>query len=90
MSEHGAPTIKKWMEDLVGLARSGGDFETSAGAEPGRQYAYLEFHRPTGEHSILLFRVEEDGGGPEVRAYRFDGPAEEIREKVDALTHGPR
>lgn len=88
MSEqHGAATIKEWMEDLVGLARSGRDFETSAGAEPGRQYAYLEFHTSDERHSILLFTVDDQGGEPEVRAYRFQGSAEEVREKVDALTH---
>ena len=89
MSEqHGAATIKEWMEDLVSLARSGREFDTSAGAEPGRQYAYLEFHTSDEDHSILLFMVDEEGGEPEVRAHRFHGPAEEIREKVDALTHG--
>ena len=31
--------------------------------------------------------VEAAGGKPEVRAYRFEGTAEEIRDKVDALTH---
>ena len=88
MSEHhGALTIKEWMEDLVGIARSGREFQTSAGAEPGRNYAYLEYHSSEAEHSILLFRVETDGGKPEVRAYRFEGTAKEIREKVDVLTH---
>ncbi len=41
---HGATTIKQWMEDLVGVVRSGQEFETSAGAEPGRSYSYLEYH----------------------------------------------
>lgn len=85
--QHGAATIKEWMEDLVDLARSGRDFETSAGAEPGRRYAYLEFHTSDEDHSILLFTVDGEGGEPEVRAFRFQGPAEEIRKKVDALTH---
>ena len=39
-SEHGATTIKQWMEDLVELARSGEEFSTGAGANPGRKYAY--------------------------------------------------
>lgn len=88
MAEHGASTIKRWMEDLVTLARTDRSFETSAGAEPGRKYAYLEYHASEDEHSILLFRVEQVDGEPEVRAYRVDGSAEEVREKVDALTHG--
>ena len=88
MSEHyGALTIKEWIEDLVSIARSGREFKTSAGAEPRRSYAYLEYHLSEEEHSILLFRVEAEGGKPEVRAYRFEGTAEEIRDKVDALTH---
>lgn len=89
MSEqHGASTIKEWMEDLVTLARAGSEFQTSAGADPGRDYAYLEFRQPDGSHSVLLFRVETDTGEPRVRAYRFDGGHEEIREKVYALVHG--
>lgn len=85
---HGAGTIKEWMEDLVRLARSNASFETSAGAEPGRTYAYLEYHVSDDEHSILVFRVEVVAGQPEIRTYRVDGDALEVREKVAALTHG--
>lgn len=81
--QHGASTIKEWMSELVELARSGQPFDTSAGAEPGRAYAYLEFHEGEDHHSILVFRVEES----EVRAYRFDGKADDVRRQVDALTH---
>lgn len=89
MSEqHGAATIKEWMQDLVELARSGRSFQTSAGAEPNRSYAYLEYHLSEDEHSILLFKVEEGEGGPEVRAHRVDGSAKTVRERVDDLTHG--
>ena len=84
---HGATTIKQWMEDLVGVVRSGQKFETSAGAEPGRCYSYLEYHLSHEQHSILLFKVEEDGAGPCVRAYRFDGNAAEVSGKVNALVH---
>ena len=84
---HGASTIKQWMEDLVTLARDGSAFSTSAGADPGRDYAYLEFHTTDGSHSVLLFRVEPQDGEPRVRAYRFDGGSEEIRERVHALVH---
>ena len=38
------------MRDLIETARTGTGFETSAGAEPGRSYAYLEYHRPDGLH----------------------------------------
>ena len=84
---HGATTIKQWMEDLVDVVKSGQEFETSAGAEPGRCYSYLEYHLSHEEHSILLFRVEEGGDGPCVRAYRFDGNAAEVSGKVNALVH---
>ena len=89
MSEHGAATIKEWMNELVTLARSGKTFETSAGAEPHRAYAYLEYRLGDDQHhSILLFGVEEQEGKPTVRAYRFEGSAETVRAQVDAVTHG--
>ena len=50
MTDYGAATIKDWLRDLLATARSGVQFETSAGAEPGRSYAYLEYHRSDGEH----------------------------------------
>ena len=88
MSEHhGATTIKQWLEDLVTVARSGQEFETSAGAEPGRAYSYLEYHLSEEQHSMLLFRVEDGEDGPGVRAYRIDGSAGELSGKVDALVH---
>ena len=87
MAEHGAGTIKAWMADLTALARSGVDFTTSAGAEPHRNYAYLEFHTSDGEHSILIFRVEHGEEGPVVRAHRIHGPDDEVSKQVDALTH---
>lgn len=86
---HGAETIKAWLEDFAELARSGRPFDTSAGANPRRDYAYLEYHLSEDEHSILLFRLEEgeDDAAPGVMAYRFDGTAHEVRENVDSLTH---
>ena len=63
------------------------EFETSAGAEPGRCYSYLEYHLSHEQHSILLFKVEENEDGPCVRAYRFDGSAAEVSGKVNALVH---
>jgi hypothetical protein len=89
MSEHGAATIKEWMNELVTLARSGKPFETSAGAEPHRAYAYLEYRLADDQHhSILLFGLEEEGGKPTVKAYRFEGSGETVRAQVDAVTHG--
>ena len=84
---HGATTIKQWMEDFVGVVRSGQEFEIRGGAEPGRCYSYLEYHLSEENHSILLFRVEEGKYGPCVRAYRIDGSAGELSRKVDALVH---
>lgn len=85
--EHGSGTITTWLQDLVQLARSDEEFEVSAGAEPGRQYAYLEYHGPADNHSILVFRIEQTDAGPEMRTYRFDGQSEEVSDKVHALTH---
>lgn len=85
--EHGATTVKEWMDDFVQLARSGKEFKTSAGAEPGRKYAYLEWHDEEDRHSILIFQIEVFEGDLGVRAYRFDGSPEEVRERVDALLH---
>lgn len=84
--QHGSGTITMWLQDLVRLARSDEDFEVSAGAEPGREYAYLEYHGDD-NHSILLFRIEQGDAGPEMRTYRFDGQSEDVRDKVHALTH---
>lgn len=87
---HGAETIKRWLEDFAELARSGRSFDTSAGANPGRDYAYLEYHLEDDRHSILLFRVEDGERGPQVQTYRFDGSADEVRERVDEVTHASR
>lgn len=86
---HGATTIKEWLDDFVEQVQTSEEFRTSAGAEPGRQYAYLEWHdEDRSHHSILLFRAEEDSTGEVgVHAYRFEGDAEEVRERVDELVH---
>lgn len=84
--KHGATTVKAWMDDFAEMVKSGKDFKTSAGAEPGRKYAYLEWHDDERDHhSILLFQVEVFGGELGVRAYRFEGSSVEVRERVDAL-----
>lgn len=86
-TEYGATTIKQWLDDLVERVRAGREFSTSAGANPDRSYAYLEIHDDE-RHSILVFRVEEGEDGAGVRAYRFEGGAEEVRERVDRLLKG--
>jgi hypothetical protein len=85
MTDHGAATIQHWLRELIENARSGRTFETSAGADPGRSYAYLEFHGPDGMHSVLLFRVDHEGDRPLVRAHRFEGSADEVRERMYEL-----
>lgn len=82
--DHGAATIKKFMNDLTELACSGKEFRTSGGAEPHRDYAYLEFHAE-GRHSVLVFRVVEGDEGPEVVAHRFDGRGDEVQEQLHSL-----
>jgi hypothetical protein len=85
MSDHGASTIKEWMQGLIETARSGQDFETSAGAEPGRAYSYLEYRRSDGRHSVLLFAVDPKPEKPLVKAYRFEGSADEVRKALDKM-----
>jgi len=89
MSEaHGATTAKEWLDELLDAVRTEREVKTSAGAEPGRRYAYLEWHdEEEDHHSLLLFLVEVFSGKLGVRTYRFDGTAEEVRERVDALVH---
>jgi hypothetical protein len=84
---HGAARIQAWLDDLVALARSGEDFTTSAGAEPDRDYAYLEFHDGDGRHSILVFSLRHSPDGVLIRSDRFDGDAVSVRRQVDALVH---
>lgn len=85
---HGATTIKEWLDDFAQTVKSGREIKTSAGAEPGRRYSYLEWHDENDRHSILLFNLEETDGEVGVHAYRFDGDSVEVRERVDGLVHG--
>ena len=86
--EHGSGTITSWLQDLVQFARAEDDFEVSAGAEPDRQYAYLEYHGSNDNHSILLFLIETVDGRPEIKTYRIEGTSEEVPQKIHDLTHG--
>lgn len=83
MTDHGAGTVKEWMRGLIETARESSELETSAGAEPGRSYAYLEYRRGDGTHSVLLFAVENHHGRPLVKAHRLDGSAEEVRRLLE-------
>jgi hypothetical protein len=85
MTDHGAATIKDWLRDLIEVSKSGARFVTSAGADQGRSYAYLEYHLDDGSHSALLFSLEHDGDRPLVRAHRIDGDADEVRERINEL-----
>jgi hypothetical protein len=90
MPEHSAPaTMKDWMARFAEASRSGNTTETSAGAGPGRDYAYLHFRTRDGEHSILVLRLAFVDGEPEVRAYEFNARPEELRDLVFATTHTP-
>lgn len=85
---HGATTIQGWLDDLVTLACSGGEFHTSAGAEPERPYAYLEFRSHGGErHSLLLFTVQGSVGVPRIVAHRIDGDGPTVQAAVQRLKH---
>jgi hypothetical protein len=85
MADHGAATIKAWLRDLLEIARSGRRFETSAGADQGRSYAYLEYHLDDGSHSALVFRLDHEGDRPLVLAHRVDGDADQVRERINEL-----
>ena len=85
MTDHGAATIKDWLRDLLETAKSGKRFETSGGADPGRSYAYLEYHLDDGSHSALVFRLDHEGDRPLVRAHRVDGDADQVRERINEL-----
>lgn len=78
---------QEWLDDFVQTVRSDRSFKTSAGAEPEREYAYLEWHDENDRHSLLLFKLEDDGTGMGVHTYRFDGDSESVRNAVDAVVH---
>jgi hypothetical protein len=81
-----ATSLNDWMEELVVLAAKGKIVSTSAGAGPGRDYAYLHYRTDDGTHSVLVFRVTH--GKPEVLAFRREAPEEDAARVVDSLTHG--
>jgi hypothetical protein len=83
-----ANTIKQWMERLADAASEGRVVETSAGAGPQFDYAYLHFRTLAGEHSALVLRAVLVNGQPQVRVVQVDGDVDQIAELVDEATHG--
>jgi hypothetical protein len=81
-----ATSLNDWMGELVALAGKGKIVSTSAGAGPGRDYAYLHYRTDDGTHSVLVFRVSD--GKPEVLAFHREAPEEDAARVVDSLTHG--
>lgn len=86
MRSQSATSLNEWMEELVALACKGKIVSTSAGAGPGRDYAYLHYRTDEGMHSVLVFRVTD--GKPEMLAFHREAPEEDAARVVDALTHG--
>jgi hypothetical protein len=83
-----AATIKQWMEHFADASCTSRVIETSAGAGPGRDYAYLHFRTEDGEHSALVLRTIAVNGSPEIRAVLIDAGPDDIRDRVDEVTHG--
>lgn len=83
-----AATIKQWMERFADAACGSRVIETSAGAGPGRDYAYLHFVTAEGAHSALVLRNVAVNGNPEIHAVLIDAGPDEIRDRMDAATHG--
>ena len=83
-----ATTIKQWMERLAEAAAEGRVAETSAGAGPQFDYAYLHYRTLGGEHSALVLRAALVNGQPQVRVLQVDGDVAQIADLVDEATHG--
>jgi hypothetical protein len=83
-----ASTIRNWMEHLAESASTGRLIETSAGAGPDFDYAYLHFRTADGAHSALVLRAVMVDGEPRVRIVQVDSDAQHIQELVDEATHG--
>lgn len=83
-----ANTIKQWMEQFAAAALDGRVEETSAGAGPHHDFAYLHFRTTDGAHYALVVRATMTDGQPELRVIEVDGDVAQIRDRVDAATHG--
>jgi hypothetical protein len=78
--------IKKWLEAYASAASEGRIHDTSAGAGPGREYAYLHYVTDDDRHHILVFRGIEHGRGVEVLGESFEGSSDEIQARVARVT----
>jgi hypothetical protein len=83
-----ATTIKQWMEQFAAAALDGRVEETSAGAGPHHDFAYLHYRTSDGGHYALVVRATMVDGQPELRLVEVDGDVEQIRDRVDAAPHG--
>lgn len=83
-----ASTIREWMEQFMDAACKGRVKETSGGAGPGQDYAYLHYCTEDGEHSALVLRATIVDGAAEVRAIEVNAGPEDIRDHLDEATHG--
>ena len=83
-----AATIKQWMEQFAVAALDGRVEETSAGAGPDRDFAYLHYRTSDREHFALILRATMVDGQPELRLVEVEGDVAQIRDRVDAVTHG--
>lgn len=83
-----AATMRQWMEQFAGAVMEDRVIETSAGAGPQCEFAYLHYRTAEGEHSALVLRAVLVDGRPEIRVVEIDSGIERIRDLVDAATHG--
>lgn len=83
-----ATTIRQWMEQFAIAAMDGRVEETSAGGGPNHDFAYLHYRTSDGEHFALVLRATLVDGHPELRLVEVDGDVAQIRDRVDAATHG--
>ena len=88
--EDNAPQIiKKWLEAYAAAACAGEIEDTSAGAGPGREYAYMHYTTRDDRHHILVFHGAMHRGQLEVIGECFEGSGDEIQARVRHLTHPP-
>lgn len=88
MQPEAATTIKRWLERFAEATRDAEAVETSAGAGPGRDYAYLHYRTGDDRHSALVLRAVLEDGRPEVRAVEIEAGPDEIRDRMNDATHG--
>lgn len=83
-----AATMMQWMEQFTEATLDDRVIETSAGAGPQHEFAYLHFRTVDGEHVALVLRAVLVDGRPEIRVVPIDAGAEGIRDIFNTATHG--